>query len=334
MADSLPAPDLLKRLAALGLPTAFVRRMLPEWLSPEAARTPGGLLELKLLLSRQFDLDANRLLADGEVAFRDPTKRRFKKARSVDTAELFVASSVAMGVAREVAAACTRDPAAIPQTGEAVREACFSAWSTLKWISLEAILNYSWLQGIPVLYLEATPPGNKKMDAMAVRVNGRPVIVVSRRSSHPAWIAFLVAHELGHIARGHVEEGIALIDTALGDDPFASETDQDENEANDYAFALLTGAVGTRYFSKSQNVNAPALLEAAMAEGKKSKVDPGHIILNFGHHTSNWAMAMSALSRLKAVEPKQTINDTMARYIDLDALGEDAQEFVRKATGL
>lgn len=336
MANRLGAPDLLQRLEDLGLSRKYVRSMLPEWLSDEAAATPGGLLELKLILTRQFDLDAGRLLSDqNEVAFRTPTNRRFKKARNVDESDLVVASSVALGLARHVAAACKQPFVPVPTVAVETRQEIFKLFPPLKWISLQAVLHFAWAHGIPVAYLASSPPGNRKMDAMAVRVDGRPVIVVSRKSAHASWIAFLIAHELGHIARGHVGDEEVLIDSASDDnDPFVgAENDPDELEANRYATELITGSAQRRYLPDSDRGNAPGLLSAAHAEGVRSKVDPGHIILNFGHHTKQWAMAMAALNMLGGPSPLDVINEAMVKHIHRDALAPDGEEFVKKATG-
>jgi len=311
--------------------------MLPEWLSDEAAATPGGLLELKLLLSRHFDLDPERLFSEqGEVVFRAAATRRVKKTQGVDTSDLVVASSVAVGVARYVAGLFGQQFAQLPPTGEQARAGIFEMFPPLKFISLQALLHFAWAHGVPVIYLAAAPPGNRTMDAMAVDVAGTPVIVVSRRSPHASWISFLVSHELGHIARGHVGHDVVLVDSASDDnDPFiGAEEDQDELEANKFAIGLLTGDPQRRYLPDSAGGNAPGLLGAALEEGAHSKVDPGHIILSFGHHTRQWAMAMTALNRLGGPNPSETINEVMLKHVDIEALGSDAEDFIRKATGL
>lgn len=337
MTPPMRVQDLLQRLEAIGLSRKYVRSMLPDWLSDEAVATPGGLLELKLILSRQFDLDAGRLLSEGaEVAFRATARRRFKKARGVDTGDLVIASGVAVGVARHVAAMCGIPFAQLPSAGEQARAATFQMFPPLRFVSLQALLHFSWAHGVPVIYLASAPPGNRKMDAMAVDVEGRPVIVVSRASAHASWISFLVAHELGHIARGDVRQDVILIDSASDDnDPFiGAEDDQDELDANRYAIGLLTGDPERRYLPDSGGGNAPGLLAAAQAESVRSKVDPGHIILSFGHHTRQWPMAMAALNALHSPDPAKTINEVMLKHIDIKVLGSDAEEFVRKATGL
>lgn len=72
---------------------------------------------------------------------------------------------------------------------------------------------------------------------MAVRVGSRYAIVLCRNHRYSAWPLFILAHELGHIARGHLKQDGLLVD----DDNWATDVEGAEKEANDFAVKLLTG---------------------------------------------------------------------------------------------
>jgi hypothetical protein len=52
-----------------------------------------------------------------------------------------------------------------------------------------------------------------------VRIEGRPVIVLSDNHKSTAWIAFLLAHEIGHIGQGKARQidpgALVLISSTL-----------------------------------------------------------------------------------------------------------------------
>lgn len=54
------------------------------------------------------------------------------------------------------------------------------------------------------------PEGAKKPDALTTMAGERPVIVVMNARKSPSWIAFIVAHELGHIHHKHLKAGQTL----------------------------------------------------------------------------------------------------------------------------
>jgi Zn-dependent peptidase ImmA (M78 family) len=77
------------------------------------------------------------------------------------------------------------------------------------------------------------------MQAITVRLGNQYVILIGRDSRFPAWIAFILAHELGHIVRGHIDDSAALLEM---DDPLqVPERDNEELQADAFALALLTG---------------------------------------------------------------------------------------------
>jgi Zn-dependent peptidase ImmA (M78 family) len=99
-------------------------------------------------------------------------------------------------------------------------------------VTLEMVLGWAWAHGILVIPLMG--PGG--FHAAVWSIEGRPVIVVKESRTLVAFWLFDIAHELGHIARGHLAAG-GVVDLTSPTDP---NTDDDlEREATDYALELL-----------------------------------------------------------------------------------------------
>lgn len=98
-------------------------------------------------------------------------------------------------------------------------------------ITLPSLLDWTWRRGIPVLPMS----GSGAFAAAVLEVDHAPTIIIkeSRRLA-VIWL-FDLAHELGHLALGHVHHG--LIDVNLFAEPSIS--DRDEQAANDFALELL-----------------------------------------------------------------------------------------------
>ncbi len=104
------------------------------------------------------------------------------------------------------------------------------------WVGFAELLNFSWSSGIPVIHCPVKLAG-KKPDGIAFKMNGRPVIALCKNAKNSAWLLFILAHELGHIALGHVDDNGMLLDATVN----REDTESDEIAADRYATKLLTG---------------------------------------------------------------------------------------------
>ncbi len=203
------------------------------------------------------------------------------------------------------------------------------------WLGLRNLLMRCWAGGVPVIYLAEFGPGIAKMDGMVVQTDSRPVIVLSKGSQLWAWQLFILAHEIGHIALGHVAPDEVLVDEELGAASYAlADGDADEQAADRFAIELLNGRAEATYATSEPRVNGPELAAAAHAFGKSHQVDPGHIALNYAHGNNKWEVGQAAAKILQGTNPPASavINEAMWGSIDAEALPEDTVEFLRKAT--
>ena len=80
--------------------------------------------------------------------------------------------------------------------------------------SLEALAEHLWELGIPVVPLDVLPAPS--FQGMACIVEDRPVILLGHKHDEPGRVAFVIAHEAGHIAAGDCTAGRPIVDEEPG----------------------------------------------------------------------------------------------------------------------
>jgi hypothetical protein len=199
------------------------------------------------------------------------------------------------------------------------------------WVGLPELLDYCWSIGIPVVFLARFPNGAKKMQGLSAMHQGRPVIVLSRKAAHAAWLLFVLAHELGHIACGHLSEDGVLLDQ----DVDKNERDVEEDQANAFAIELLTGEPEFRVFTSGRWPNAKDLARIARQLGTKHRIDPGHVVLKYAHTMGSgfWPVANAALKLLESkADAPALIRDTLAGNLDWASLPRDSSKFLMRVS--
>ena len=180
------------------------------------------------------------------------------------------------------------------------------------------------------------PPKAKRLHGLAVNVNGRHVAVVFDGRSAPAYLLFVLAHELGHLTLGHVGDGGALVDNTINatglDD---ASGDKEEVEANHFALELIAGRPDFRVQAADRWPNATALAAEARRIGREKGIDPGHVVLNYAHTMGNsfFGVANAALKHLGSATGAATlIRRKLAERLDWSEIPPDASEFVGRVT--
>lgn len=322
---------LYSRLSRVGLSRAFVRRTaLPQWWDDSLAENPSGRAQMLLLLSRHLGLDLASLQADdAPVRLRVFGPCKYKKRANVTQDELALARVVATRAAQLAASAVSIPFVGVPEDAGEIRRQILDAGKS--WVGLPESLEYCWSIGIPVLHLDHFPVTAKRPDGFAASVNGRPVIILCKKSKYSAWLLFVLAHELGHLALGHVPEGGALIDQGLHDD----DPDSEERQANSFATELLTGSPDQRFVAAGRWLNAVDLAKEARAIGRQMMIDPGHVALNYAHSMGNsfYTVGNAALRHLEPHrDAVSTIRAKMAENLDWSLLPEDSCDFLMRVT--
>lgn len=317
--------DLLSKLNSAGIRPAFAKRALPSWWDDQIAADPAGLQQARLYFARAFNIDIKSLTAGDEACFR-VTQRKFKLNRNVLEDSVLVSANYVTGIARvalhgssfEQVLPCT-DPLQLRNT----------ILQRHKCVNLEALLEWCVSAGIPVLHVENLP--GKKMSGIVVRDDDKYAIVLCKKG-HPSLLLFYLAHELGHIAMGHLSSDGVFADAKIGGADTDANADEKEKEADRYAIRLLNGKI--EQYQAGRNVRtAMALAQAAVVSGTQNRVDPGHIIANYCHGQELYGLLNSALGMLDG--PKQggpIINGAFFQSIEESFLSDDQLELLKTAT--
>lgn len=318
---------LYERLHRVGLTRAYAQNALPDWWADEIALKPAGYQQGLLILAQHLGLDMATLLTPGApVEWKSLGACKFKRSASVAEDELSLCRALATRFAQLAAAATPTAPKPLPAAAE-VRRAILDAGAD--WVGLTELLDYCWSVGVPVLHLDAIPKGACRPDGLAANVVGRPAIVLCKRHKQPAWLLYILAHELGHLALGHVPEGGSILDAKVRpDDP-----EGEEVAANAYAAELLTGTPPRRFHAAGRWLSAEQLAAFARRVGADEQIDPGHVVLNYAHAMGPdfYRVGNAALARLEAKPAAvETVRNALADRLDWGRLPADTSEFLAR----
>lgn len=331
--QSLSMATLLKKLSAVGLSASYVRRAgLPSWWNDELNEVPAAVLEGAAHIAQRLHLDLKSLLKDDlEPTFKPLLTTKFKYHRQQASDVPYVSYQIASRVAELVASSLKPQPfVPVPTAIAQVRQDVLAQGSK---VNLESLLSYCWQHGIAVVYFHDYPPNARKITGMIQWQGDRPVIVLSHKSKNPAWLAFHLAHELGHLALGHVKTGI------LVDDEITESDDAEETAANCFAVELLVNQYDNCFQGVSIHHNGQ--LRAKIEEKLEADptVDACILAFNYGWHakrtdSKKFGLAQKAVKELGCEE----LGDVMVRRfledrLDWENLSDDNADYLERILG-
>jgi len=331
------AKAIYEALKVLGLTRAQVRRLLPAWWEPAMEQTADGVAELCLIVSRRLDVDFASL-SQGVVARKDAKAQvAYKHATGADVGSLQAATCVATSLAQAVLAALPTTRSELPASPKVLATRCKELGSGM--VSLASMVEACWQLGVPVIPLPNLPVGVRKMDGAVIKVGDRPAIVISKKKSSRAWLGFILAHEIGHLAKGHLNGSGSIIDVSLQEQATyetESGADNQEREADEFALALLGGERVESTVSKWSPQSSPTTLAVyAKTSAAACGVEPGHLVLRFAFKTKRWAEAMIALNYLQEDANAELVMQAgLKRHLDLDRVADDMRDFIVQVTGI
>ena len=324
--------DLYDRLAAIGLPKKYIKEnALPNWWCEEYEEESDAIVTAASYISKLLNLDFKSLL-DNTVQPKLilTSQPKFKVQKGSDLEQLPVASTIAAKVASVLAYGCQSPYRPIAGlTAANIRQEILSSRRS---VDLEGLLDFCWSYGIPVVHFSRFPSGSRKFQGMSACFRQRPVIVLSLNSASPSRLLFILAHELGHILKGHLN---LSSENVLVDEKVVLESiDEEEIEANEVAIELITG-YPDRSYCPARNYNAKQLAIYAKQVGERDRVSPGVVALNYGWAKNHWGSTTDAL---KILEPNANaplkINQYVQGHLDWDRLGHDYQDYLELVLGL
>lgn len=306
-----------------GITTTFARKVLPEWWDIAVASTPSGLQQTHMYLARGLNLDLTSLVSPAEPLKFLGAQRKFKLNKNVEEQDVSISAHYATAIAKIALKACRATQMSVPNDPVELRS---SILQNHKCVSLEALLAWCNKASIPVLHIDKLP--GKKMTGLVVREGNKFAIVLSKKAT-PSHHVFHLAHELGHIARGHLSGDGFVADQNIGG---PDNGDADEKEADAYAIRLLNGR-SVEYRASFSIKSGKALYSAALVKAEQEKIDVGHIILNYGFAQNAMPIAAMALRYIPGEsDGAKVINQAFFKTLDSSLLSEDQLNLLQTAT--
>ncbi len=194
-----------------------------------------------------------------------------------------------------------------------------------RYVDLESLLEFCWENGLLVLQLENTPAGSKRFGGMAAVIHQRPVIALASGRDGSPWLAFYLAHEIGHIMLKHVEPDTgALVDGRL---EVAKGLNAAEQEADRYGCKVLTGDPDPSI--PNLKIKGRQLAARAGVRGPVLGADPGVYALIYARSNNRWGVAQNALKALGLTSGGQdSIAEYLPRYLANADLSEGDERFL------
>lgn len=323
--------DLYGRLKAVGYDRKFVLDcVLPDWWSDDLATVPANRAIAELAIARHFGFRTTDL-RDPQCKLVLPGRQDIRLKRSAKVTEEQVAGAIVVARrAAELVAECAVGLPSFdgPALASAVRVAILRNHAH---VDLGSLLDYCWSHGICVVHLTRTPRTSKKIAGLATFCGTRPVIVLASGRDSPPWIAFDLAHELGHIMREHVRDGGDLL---VDQDWAKKDEDLQEQEADRFACEVLSGESSPRFTAKL-GLTAPKLAQAALQYGEPRRISPGTVVLIYGRTASRFPAALGALKFLgQSVGAHDQVTDALQRVLQAGDLPESTERFLGGCAGL
>lgn len=333
MTNREDAGQLRSRLVRVGFNGLALDAAWPSWWTQEAESSPSARAELRFSLARKLGLEPSSLLED-DAAPRFVWKEvRFKHLSIETDQEKAALASFGMALAAVLAAAAGPSNSLAGVSASSLRGTVLRTGTPF--IRLVDLLSTCWAVGLPVVHLRVFPYAQKKMAAMAVGVRSTAVVLLGKDSDFPPHIAFYLAHELGHIALGHVSDGSAIVDLDDSAEGLNSPQDDEEVAADRYALELLTGSPEPAVLPKLSRYSAKELARVAIEIAEEIQVEPGTLALCFGYSTKDWATANASMQYIYTERKPvwKEVNELALSQLNTEVLPPDYVDYLSAVLG-
>ena len=321
-----------EELQGLGISTEALEAVWPKWWSDEADGSVSAQAEMRFSVARRLGLSPKSVIGEHQPEFVWRHDAKFKGLSVYGGDEEAALTSFGIAFGRHLEKGVIKPSKKPEELSDAtgVRNAVLGRSS---FVSLPDVCAVCWGFGIPVVHLRVFPLSAKNMVAMAVKTIEGFAILVGKDSRFPAPTAFHVAHELGHIAAGHLKEVSALVD--LEDTIEKLENDNEEVEADEYALELLTGQRNPSLQFDTAPKNGRELATAVTKVASARRIAPGTLALCYGYQTNDWQTAYAALNRIydSKHDVWRFLNLTASKQLDWSAYKEDEASYIKAVMG-
>lgn len=317
-------------LKTKGIDKKFIREvLLPHWWDEKILSSKAGFLQTVSLIAKNLGVELSDLISTkGELCLSNQYNIKFKKNTNyyLHPTELFP-QSVAARLYNIVFKSFDKEYTLNTNSYITLRNEFLSKYSIF---DLKNLLDFLWQKGIPVIFVSEYPRDTTRFDGMAFKFNERPVIVISNKHKHEAWLTFIIAHEFGHIALGHLNKNENLI----FDSNISVLKNNEELRSNDFAVNFLVE-------NKNNIPNFSAikssfkLANQLRAAARKLKIEPGILALMFAFRYKAFPLASLAINVLyPEANASSTVLEQMMKNLSLELLSEEDLEYFENLTGL
>ena len=283
--------SLKRRLASAGFKKDFIQHaILPDWWDDDCGQDQSLLPDIDIRVARFLGLELS-VVRDPTASLSLPLQSgaRLRRVRDINAVRL----SPAIHAAIQIAGAVTRSmspasskPSEIPVDGLTWRTQIKHDNDS---VSLQDILGDLWRRSIPVVPLDVLP--TPSFQGLACIVHGRPTILLGHKYDEPGRIAFVVAHEVGHISSGDCTPDHPVVD----EEGQIIDDSEMEKLADQFATSLL---VGEHSLPTLEGKDYRQLAQSAADLEGETGVDASMIIYAWASRTSNYAQASMATKAL------------------------------------
>lgn len=192
-------------------------------------------------------------------------------------------------------------------------------------VTLDMLLKNLWSRGIPVVPIEVLPAPN--FQGIACIIEDRPIILLGQRHDEPGHVAFIIAHEAGHIAAKDCAPGQPVVDEA-------GEVDDDtdmERDADNFAKQVL---LGSDIIPELTGENYKQIAKQANQIEQDIGADASLIIFNWARQTRDYTKATMAVKALYgSAGARRKLRQHFDHHIKLDNASETDRALLRCVYG-
>lgn len=307
---------LMRRLSRTGFKPDFIRpAILPDWWDDACADDPGVLPDVEIRIARflRRSIDDVR---NPSVELAAPTydRAQLRRVRDIDRDRLGPAIHSALQIAGAVVRSLRptdRPPVAMPADAFTWRHQVSRGGQAVK---LDDLLGDLWGRGIPVVPIDVLPAPT--FQGLACIVEGRPVILLGHKIDQPGRVAYVVAHEAGHVVAGDCAPDQPVVDE---EEEIADDSDMERN-ADLFATRVL---VGRDDVPEIVDGDFRELARRADALEREIGAEASTIIFAWARRTGEYATASMAVKALyRNSGARNRLREHFDRHVDIDAATE------------
>ena len=319
---------LMRRLSRAGFSKHFVSTaLLPDWWQESSGKDPAVLTEVEIRVARFLNISlASVRNAEESLGYQSYGDAQLRMVRDIDRDRLGPAIHVAIRVAEAVVRnlKTTTTVKMLPAGALDWRHHLMTVDE--RRVQLGDMIADLWSRGVPVIHMDTLP--KPSFQGLACIVSEHPVIILGHNYDEPGRVAFLIAHEAGHIVAGDCSPNVPVVD----EDEAIRDSSGMESLADQFARSLLLGENPAEI--EEEIVDPKQLAQQAYQIEIDTGADASSTIYSWAARTLNYATAAMAVKALyRSVGARRELRRLFEQHVDSDAAAESDRELLRCVYG-